>query len=108
MLAGKLADAAPYRARAGEGDHRDVGINADRLTRFGATGQDLKHALGQARFLEQPRDDEAAGERGARIRLEHDSIAGGEGGRNRSARQNEWEMEWRDDADHAAWHAPGQ
>ena len=78
MLAGKLADAAPDCARAGKGDHRDVGIDAERLARLGAAGQNLQHTLGQARFLEQPRDDEAAGERGARIRLEHDSVAGGE------------------------------
>ena len=49
VLAGKLADAAPDRARSGERDHGDVGIGADRLAGLGAAGQHLQHALGQAR-----------------------------------------------------------
>ena len=104
MLASKLADAAADRARSRERDHRDVGIGADRLAGLGAAGQDLQHAFGQARLLEQARDDEAPGERSARIGLEHDSVAGGERGRDGAAGQDQREVERRDHADDAARH----
>src|SRR6266498_1212728 len=82
------------------------------LTGLGAAGQDLQHALGEAGLpkgvLQVLPGGAEAGERGARIGLEHDRVAGGQRGRDRAARQDEREVERRDHADHAARHAPGE
>ena len=65
----------------------------------------MQHACGQAGLLECTRDDEAAGHHRARIGLEHDRIAGGERRPHRPHRENEREIEWRNDADDAAGNA---
>ncbi len=106
MLAGQLADPPADPARPGEGDHGDIGIGADRLARLGSARQNLEHALGQAGFLEDAGDDEAAGQRGARIGLQHDRVAGRQRRRHRAAGQDQREIKGRDDADDAAWQAP--
>ena len=51
-------------------------IGAQRLARLGAAGQHVQHALGQAGLLEGAGDDEAAGQRGLRVGLEHHRVAG--------------------------------
>ena len=107
MLAGEFADAAPDSARAGERHHGDVGIGADRLAGFDAARQNMEHALGQAGFLEYPGDDEAAGHDRARIGLEDDRVAGRQRRSDGAHRQDQREVEWRDDADDAARNAPG-
>ena len=85
MLAGEFADAPADAARAGERHHRDVGIGADRLARLGAARQHLQHALRQPGVLEDAGDDEAAGQRRARIGLQHDRVAGRERGSDGAA-----------------------
>ena len=107
MLACELADAPSHVARTGERHHGDVGIGADRFARLGAAGQHLQHALGQFGFLEDAGDDEAAGQRRARIGLEHHRIAGGERRRYRAHRQDQREVERRNNADDAARQAAG-
>ena len=101
MLAGEFADPAPDMARTGERHHGDVGIGANRLARLGAARQDLQHAFGQLSLLENPGNDESAGQCGARIGLEHHRVAGRERGRDRAARQDEREIERRNHADDA-------
>ncbi len=108
MLAGEFADAAADMARAGERHHRDVRIGAQRLAGFGAAGQNVQHALRQAGFLERAGDDEAAGHDRARIGLEHHRVAGRKRRPNRAHRQDQREVERRDDADDAARHPPRQ
>ena len=108
MLAGELADPAPDRARTGEGHHRDVGIGADRLAGLGAARQDMQDALRKAGLLENAGDDEAPGESGARIGLEHDGVAGRERGRHRAARKDQRKVERRNDADDATRQPPRQ
>ena len=102
MLARKFADAASDIARTGERDHGDIWIAAKRLAGLGASWQNLEDALRQTRFLEDTGYCEAAGQRRPRIGLEHDRIAGRERGRHRAARQDQREVEGRDDADDAA------
>jgi hypothetical protein len=107
MLAGEFADAAADIARPGERHHGDIGIGADRLAGFGAAGQDVEHALGQAGFLEHSGDDEAAGHDSARIGLEHHRVAGRECRPDGAHGKDQRKVERRDDADDTARHPPG-
>ena len=108
MFAGEFADAPADVARAGERDHRDIRINANRLARFDAPWHHLQDPFRQSSLFEYARYNESAGQRGARIGLQHDRVARRQRGSDGAHRKNQWKIEWRDDADNPARHTPGQ
>ena len=72
-----------------------------------APGQHVQHALGQAGLLEEPRDHDAAGDRGVGVRLQNDGVAERERAADRAHREHVGEVPGRDHADDADRHAPG-
>ena len=87
---------------------RTGGSVNQRLARVRATGQHVQHALGQPGLLEDPGERHAAGDRGARIGLEHHRVAERERRGDRADREDQREVERRDDADDADRHAARQ
>ena len=88
MFAGEFADAPTDVARAGERDHRDIRINANRLARLHAPWHHLQDAFRQSSLFEYARYNESAGQRGARIGLQHDRVARRQRGSDGAHRKN--------------------
>ena len=87
--------------RAGERDHVDVGVEAERLPGARPVARDdLQHALGQPR-LDGERADPQRRQRRLLGRLEHDAVADGERGRELPRRHEEREVPRHDRADDA-------
>jgi hypothetical protein len=95
------------RGRAGEPDHRHVRALGQRGTRFGVAGQHVQHAAGEPGHLEEPGEQDAARDRGLRVRLEDDRVAEGERRGDRAGRQDQREVPRADHADHAERDALG-
>ena len=75
----KLQDAPPGRRLAGEGDLVDAGMSGERLADLLAgTGEDVHHAIGDARFATDLAQHHR-GDRGGAGRFEDEGVAGGEG-----------------------------
>ena len=105
---GEFADAAADRGRAGEADDPHQRVGDQRLADVGAAGQHVQQAVGQAGLLEDPGEDDAAGDRRARVRLEHDRVAERERRGDRADGQDLREVERRDHANHADRHPLGE
>jgi ParB family chromosome partitioning protein len=102
---GGLADLPADGRRSGEGDRRDRGVRGQRRAGSGVAGQDVQDAVGQAGFLEEAGQEQAAGDGGARVRLEHDRVAEGERRGEGPQGQHHRDVPRRDHADDAEWHA---
>ena len=96
-----LTDDASGRRRSGERDHPDVRILDERLADLGAAGDDVQDAGGQARLLEEARDQDAAGDGRVEIALQHHGVPEGKRRSERPHREDDREVPRRDHADHA-------
>ena len=103
--AAAFVTATPGLARAGEGDHRHVGVADERLARLLAVAvHDVDDARRHARLGEQL--DEALGEQRRVLgRLEHDRVAADERRAELPGRDRDREVPRRDRADDADRHA---
>ena len=101
VAGGQLAHPAACRGRAGERDdpHQRVGDHG--LPGVHAAWQHVQQPVGQAGLLEDPGQDDAAADRGARVRLEYDRVAEGERRGDRADREDLREVERGDHADDA-------
>ncbi len=79
LRSGLGGDAAAHRARAGERDHRDIGVGRQHVADLPApAGHDVEHARWEAGLL-QDAAEEHQGDRGVGGRLGHDGVPGGDG-----------------------------
>ena len=106
--AGRLADLAAGRRRAGEGDHPDFGGLDDGGTDVRAAGQQREQSGRQPGLLEDPHQRDAAADRGAGVRLEQHGVAEGQGGGDGADREDQREVERRDHRDDADGAAAGE
>jgi hypothetical protein len=102
-----LADQPADRGRAGERDHRHVRALGQRGAGFGVAGQHVQQAGGEPGQLEQPGEQDAAGDGGLHVRLEDDRVTEGERRGDRTGRQDQREVPRADHADHAERDALG-
>ena len=70
--------------------------------------ENMQHASGQTCQLENARDDQPATDRRSAVRLQDDRISERERGRNRAHRQDNGEVERRDNADNTNGRASGK
>ena len=100
-----LRDEHAGLARAGERDHRHVGVAHERVARLLAEAvHDLHDALGQAGLVQQV-DEALREQRRVLGRLQHDGVAADERGRELPRRDRDREVPRRDRADDADRHA---
>ncbi len=100
---GALVDFEADLLGAGECDEVDFGVLDDDAAGLGATLDEVDDAVGKADFLEE---FEEAGGDGGRVGggLEHDSVAGDDGGRGHAGHDGEGEVPGRDDGADAERH----
>jgi hypothetical protein len=99
MAARQFADRASSSGRPGECDDANARMNHDCLTGVSAARQHAEHSGGQACFFEDASENHTAADRRARVRLENHRIAQRQCGSDCTDRQNDGEVERRDDAD---------
>src|SRR3984957_3733625 len=93
MFAGEFADAPTDVARAGERDHRNIRVNANRLARFDAPWHHLQNAFRQSGLFEYAGHNESPGQRRTRIGLQHDRVTRGQRGSDGAHQKNKGKME---------------
>ena len=79
VAAGRLADRPARGGGAGEGDDRHARVGDQGLADVRAARQDLQQVLGQTGLGEDRGERESAADRRARVRLQDDRVAEGEG-----------------------------
>ena len=95
-----LVDVAGDRRRADEADGRDVRVLEDRVDRDLVAVDDVEHAVGDARLVEQLGEEDRR--RGVLLgRLEDERVAARDGGREHPHRHHRREVERGDAGDHA-------
>jgi hypothetical protein len=101
LVEGRLAQGAAHGVGAGEEHRFDVGVHRERAPRIGAALHDLEHAVGQAGPPPQAHRPRADGGREV-AGLEHDGVAGREGGHDVSVGQVRGEVEGAQHGQYAA------
>ena len=71
---GRLADGAPGRGRAGEGDHVHILVRGQGLAGLGAARETCEDPVGQPGLLEDAREQDAADDRCLGIGLQDDRV----------------------------------
>jgi len=105
--AGEFADPPARAGGPGERDDPHERVGDQGLADVDAARQHLQQARWQPGLLEDARHGDAAGDSGARVRLEQHGVAQRERGGHRPDAQDDRHVERRDDADHAGRYPPG-
>ncbi|MCY1350981.1 hypothetical protein D9M69_372310 [compost metagenome] len=104
--AGDAADVAAHLGGTGEGDERRNRMLDEGVADFRARAHHhAEHARRQAGFLEDARQQQAAGDRGVAGRLDHHRVAQGQGRGQGAGGEVQGEVPRADHADHAQGHA---